>query len=82
MARPEDAMASVETTGAPSATRIGLGEAAPASAKLGAKHSAVKRAQPVAAKTRHRQAQGYWRNNSYSWGRYGAGNPNGGWSIN
>jgi hypothetical protein len=85
MARPENAMASVETRGAPSATRIDLVEAAPASAKLVAKHSAVKRAQPVrqhAGKTRHRQAQGYWHSNSYSSGRYGSGNPNGGWSIN
>jgi hypothetical protein len=85
IARPEDAMASVETRGGPSEKRVDLAEAAPASAKPGAKHSAVKRAQPVrqhAGKTRHREAQGNWRNNSYSWGRYGGGNPNGGWSIN
>jgi len=77
---------SVQTTSASANARIEQAEPAPAPTKLDAKRPVNKHAQPVhryaAKKPYHRQAQGSWRNDRYSWGRYN-GNPNGGgWSFN
>jgi hypothetical protein len=79
VARPQDAMARFPAEAA-------AAESAQAPPKLETKRAVAKHAQPArryaAKKPYHRQAQGYWRNDRYSWGRSGGNPSGGGWSFN